>query len=232
MNARQEELFKNIVEQHINLTLPIGSKFLAEKCKLNISPATIRNDMMELEKVGLLYQPHTSAGRVPTENGYRYYINEYILKNNAFMDISKKNKQLLDGTKKNYRHLNNELAGKQLAKQVAHLADAAVVMAFAKNDVYYTGIANLFTQPEFLDVETIRNISAVVDHLDELINDIFDKVEEEKIEVKIGSNNYFNEACASILTKIKGNIFGIFGPIRMDYKRNIGLINYSRQLIK
>ncbi len=232
MNARQEKLFKNIVEQYINLALPIGSKFLAQKYKLDISPATIRNDMMELEKDGLLYQPHISAGRIPTEEGYRYYINHYILRDKEKKSISKKHKALLDKIKKDYQQTNEELLGKQLAKKVAFLADAAAIVAFAKNNVYYTGIANLFAQPEFVDTNIIRNISLVVDHLDELINGIFDKIGEEELEIKVGSHSYFNKACTTIFTKIKGNLFGILGPMRMDYKRNIGLINYSRQLIK
>jgi len=78
MNQRQEKLFKNIVQEHISQAKAIGSKFLADKYSLDISPATIRHDMVELESQGLIYQPHTSAGRIPTAKGYQYYVDNFL----------------------------------------------------------------------------------------------------------------------------------------------------------
>lgn len=74
MKKRQEEILKAVVKDYINLAEPVGSKIIYEKYNLGISPATIRNELSELEEEGYLVQPHTSAGRVPTDKGYRFYV--------------------------------------------------------------------------------------------------------------------------------------------------------------
>jgi len=74
LSARKRLILQAIVESHIRYGEPVGSKTLTANQQLNCSSATIRNEMAELEAMGLLEQPHTSAGRVPTELGYRYYV--------------------------------------------------------------------------------------------------------------------------------------------------------------
>lgn len=72
--SRKEMILKYIVELFVKTAQPVGSHYLIEQCNLNYSSATIRNDMMELENMGLLEKTHTSSGRVPSAKGYRYYI--------------------------------------------------------------------------------------------------------------------------------------------------------------
>lgn len=74
MDKRQEKILKTVVYKYITTGMPVGSKALAETLKLGISPATIRNELSKLEGMGYLSQPHTSAGRVPTDLGYRFYV--------------------------------------------------------------------------------------------------------------------------------------------------------------
>ena len=74
LSTRKRLILQAIVESHIRYGEPVGSKTLTENQQLNCSSATIRNEMAELEAMGLLEQPHTSAGRVPTELGYRFYV--------------------------------------------------------------------------------------------------------------------------------------------------------------
>lgn len=227
MNKRQEALFLNILREHIDSAQAVGSKFLVDKYKLDVSAATIRNDMAELEQEGLITHLHTSAGRVPTEKGYKYFIDNYL---SGVPELGRKDKEMLEKIKEESRGLEKAIAVKNMAKQIAGLTGSAVVVAFAKNDVYYTGIANLFVQPEFANIEVLYNISAVVDHLDEVVGDIFDSIKE--TEVKVGKDNYFDENCASILTKADNKLFGVLGPMRMDYERNLGLVNYTKKLFK
>ena len=73
MTLRQNQILIAIVEQYAEVASPVGSNILAKL--FNVSSATIRADMAELEKMGLITQPHTSAGRIPTDKGYRYYVN-------------------------------------------------------------------------------------------------------------------------------------------------------------
>ena len=76
LTKRQEEILKLIVEEYIKLAKPVGSKLLSDKMKC--SSATIRNEMMELEEMGLLEKTHTSSGRIPSEQGYRYYVDNLM----------------------------------------------------------------------------------------------------------------------------------------------------------
>ena len=93
MNKRQESLFLNIIREHIDSAQAIGSKFLVAKYNLDVSSATIRNDMAELEKEGLITQPHTSAGRIPTEKGYKHYIENYL---DNLKELNRKDKEALE----------------------------------------------------------------------------------------------------------------------------------------
>ncbi|HYF96611.1 MAG TPA: HTH domain-containing protein, partial [Patescibacteria group bacterium] len=73
MTDRQAEILRSIVEQYAEVASPVGSSLLAKL--FNVSSATIRAEMAELERLGFISQPHTSAGRIPTDKGYRYYVN-------------------------------------------------------------------------------------------------------------------------------------------------------------
>ena len=73
-------ILKAIIEAHVQAGEPVGSKYLTQNKQISLSPATIRNEMAELESLGYLEQPHTSAGRVPSEVGYRFYVNSLMQK--------------------------------------------------------------------------------------------------------------------------------------------------------
>ena len=78
LSTRREKILGAIVEQYIATGEPVGSKTLLSKLSISVSSATIRNDMAALTKLDLIYQPHTSAGRIPTEKGYRYYVDNLM----------------------------------------------------------------------------------------------------------------------------------------------------------
>ena len=78
LTPRQLQIMKTIIEEHIQSGIPVGSETLDKKHNLGISPATIRNEMVVLTKKGMLEQPHTSAGRAPTEEGYRYFVSQLM----------------------------------------------------------------------------------------------------------------------------------------------------------
>lgn len=76
--TRRQQILAAIVEQYIETGEPVGSKALLDKLNVSVSSATIRNDMAALTQLGLIYQPHTSAGRIPTQSGYRYYVDNLM----------------------------------------------------------------------------------------------------------------------------------------------------------
>ncbi|RNC29905.1 MAG: Heat-inducible transcription repressor HrcA [Candidatus Dichloromethanomonas elyunquensis] len=78
MDERKEKILKAIVQDYISTAEPVGSRTISKKSELGVSPATIRNEMSDLEEMGLIEQPHTSAGRIPSDFGYRYYV-DYLM---------------------------------------------------------------------------------------------------------------------------------------------------------
>ena len=78
LKTRQELILRAVVEEYIASGAPVGSRRLSEQCGLDAAPSTIRNDLAELEELGLLAHPHTSAGRVPTDDGYRHYVDSIV----------------------------------------------------------------------------------------------------------------------------------------------------------
>src|SRR5438477_10318692 len=78
LTARQAELLRRVVEDYVATGEPVGSRTLVERTQLEISASTVRAELAELERLGLLTHPHTSAGRVPTESGYRYYVDRLL----------------------------------------------------------------------------------------------------------------------------------------------------------
>ncbi|HHV77995.1 MAG TPA: heat-inducible transcription repressor HrcA [Firmicutes bacterium] len=80
LDERKRLVLSAVVEDYIETCTPVGSRTLSKRYNLGISPATIRNEMADLEEMGLLEQPHTSAGRVPSDRGYRYYVDELMPK--------------------------------------------------------------------------------------------------------------------------------------------------------
>jgi len=223
MNDRQKKLLNLIINEHIQTAEPVGSGFLVTKTGLGISSATIRNEMADLEKEGFIYQPHTSAGRVPTEKGYQFYVDNFVAKR----EIKATWRQSFEMVLK--QKLDKDVLLKNLAKSVVELADQTVIIAFDKNNIYYTGLANLFKKPEFANQNSIYNLSEVIDHLDDKVSKVFDKIN--KVQVLIGSKNPFGDDCSSVLGKFflkdkSSGLFIILGPKRMDYNKNLALVEY------
>lgn len=220
IDERKELILKTIIKEHIKTGAPVGSSILVDKYKLDVSPATVRNDMAELEEEGYIKQPYTSAGRIPTEKAFRFYIdnlNEKKVNEDEFLILEK----LLEN--------GNELALKQAAKLIAKLSNNAVFWAFHRHNLYYTGISNFLSQPEFSENNLIYDISAIIDRMDEIIDKTFDEIEFGD-QILLGSDNPFSKHCSSVVTKYKTKdsvcLVGILGPIRMNYERNLALIRY------
>jgi len=229
MNPRQENLFKIITSQYIKTAQPVSSNFIALAGNFELSPATIRNEMAELESQGYIYHPHTSAGRVPTELGYRFFVENFL----TDAKLGKKEQSFLDKVIKSFKGFEPQVA-KELAKGMAEFSQGAVFVAFSDSDFYYTGISNLFAQPEFGQHQLVSNLSQVIDHLDRVVNKMFDSIETD-VEIYIGSKNPFSPDCSSVVSKYKtknnSGLLGILGPTRMDYQTNFNLIKYSQELI-
>jgi len=226
ISGRKQFILETLIKEYVKTAQPVSSGVLVKKYKLDISPATVRNEMTELEEDGYIYQPHTSAGRVPTEIAYELSL--AVLKSNKKKRILKDvdEKKLDDIFKK------DGVALRQTAKAISELASGAVFWAFNKNDLYYTGLSNLFSQPEFKQVDAVCDVSGIIDRMEEIIDDIFEELSE-GTQILIGSKNPFGNFLSAILVKYKHEgahgLFGILGPMRMDYNHNLALAEFIKK---
>lgn len=223
LDKRQQELLYKITEYYIKNAIPVGSKQISED--LNLSSATIRNEMSELEKFGYLTQPHISAGRIPTQNAYKFYV-ENFLQNIKSKDFDW---SLLEEINVDFSERDSL---KDLAKKLADILELSVIIAFSKNDVFYTGMSKLFSQPEFKrDFVYVSDFSNLFDQIDEKIEGIFDKIIEiNEPVILIGEDNPFSKFCGSVVYAIDNKLISIVGPMRMDYKKTIGYINILKKI--
>lgn len=225
MNERKQKLLGLVVEHHIATAEPIGSKFLSSLDSLKVSAATIRNEMRDLEEAGYLTHPHTSAGRVPTQQGYRFYVD-------SILEPKKVTKKMRD--------VFNELSGqeaderkrmKMVAKMISNHVGNAVIVAFNKDALYYTGIGNLFAQPEFKDYQQTINISSLFDRCEEVIDSVY-KAVGDNTTVLIGEENPFGGVCSLVSTPFNSvGLVSVLGPMRMEYGKIIQILNHIHTIV-
>lgn len=228
MEERQENLLKYLIEEFYKTAQPIGSSLLVNKYYPDLSSATIRNEMAELEKEKYIIQPYTSAGRIPTEKAYLYYL-DHLLKQKK---LTKNRCDTIDEIFKIRGEMRDNI--KKISKLIAAMSSEMVFVAFDKYDFYYTGISNLLGKPEFHSQNLILNISKVIDHFDEVLENIFNKIKY-GVAVLIGSQNPFSANCSAVIAKytIKGadQLLGILGPMRMNYQENRAILEYFKDKI-
>jgi len=185
--------------------------------------------MFSLTQQGYLVQPHLSAGRIPTRKAFSYYI-ENLLSPRKIAKMKKQIKSFF--AKKNRKNV----ILKDLAKKAAELSHVLAIVASDYNYIYYTGLSYLFNQPEFSHLDLICDASEIIDNLDELVNLNFSR-NDNGINILIGDKAILGGPYALIsncryYSNLRKKIFfGLFGPMRMDYKKNIALADYISEVL-
>lgn len=219
MQERQEHILKLIIEEYLDTAEPVGSALLADEAELDVSGATVRNDMRELEDAGYLTHPHTSAGRIPTGRGYRYYV-DHLMK---IANPKKRQKEMIDEAR------DEDVRG--IARYLSDEMSAVAMIAFGKDSVYYTGIGNLFREPEFRDYDRMVAVSEAFDRVDECISDLFTAGAGNGALALIGNDNPIDEECSVLVSDIGGHrLLSLVAPLRFDYSRALGLLSYIHEV--
>lgn len=217
MDERKKLILDIIIKDFIATGQPVASNSMVEKHDLPFSPATVRNEMAELEAEGWIAQPYTSAGRIPTEKAYILHI-----QGAAPATLPKREEAVLGDC-------FGEAEARQTAKNLAHLSGLAVVWAFHKYHVYYTGLTNLLQQPEFDRPNLVYDMSAIIDRVDEIVGDIFDTTAFEP-GIVLGQDSPFGAFSGAILSRYRSadsiGLIGILGPLRMDYHANLSRLDF------
>ncbi|MDO8505511.1 MAG: hypothetical protein Q7S48_02965 [bacterium] len=227
LDTRKEQLLAAVVREHAKTAQPVASDAMKEKAGLDVSGATIRNEMLALEKAGYLRQRHTSAGRVPTEAGYRYYVTHCLEEQNVREEMGQMQSAVSPAQE-------YETRLKQLARELAGEMREGVFIGFTPQSSYYTGLSYLFEQPEFESVDFVRHMGDIVDNLDRIVAELFED-EALGVQVYVGSENPFGAQCGTVLLRAGTDramtMMGVLGPMRMDYDRVIGMMKELEQIL-
>ncbi len=234
LTQRQIEILKSIIKEYSETGLPVGSEILEKKYKIGVSPATIRNEMVELAKKGYLKKTHFSSGRIPSAKGFRFYIN-HLMKQKELStsdEVAYKN-GIWDEREETHRLLS------QAVRVLSQRTGLLSLITTNNGDLYYSGISNLLNQPEFLDLNLSRNLFSRLDEVDfwERILDDFEKMEED-IRCMLGEEDFHDpifDACASVWGEFQGKtirgLVGVIGSKRMYYDFIIPQIRYFSNLL-
>lgn len=219
LDDRKKRILQAIVDYYLDNAEPIASKIIANDYGLELSSATIRNEMAEMEEMGLIEKPHTSSGRIPSDLGYRYYVDDIM---NVDRVDEKEIVKVLDSINKGDKDI---LQAVSMA-----LSGATHYTAISLDDdtMFLYGRNNVFDYPEFNDVESLKKFMYLLEE-EELIREVISKSHGPDITVRIGKENTLEQMQDySLITfsyQDKGDI-AIVGPRRMDYSKVIGYIKY------
>jgi len=233
---RKNQILSAIIEHFVQTAEPVGSKTIILTYNFKVSPATVRNDMADLEEEGLIMQPHTSSGRVPTDKGYRLYVDELADYGRA--------KNLAEQTLLTLMKARSaENAKQRVNEAVALLSQASPNMAFATiphNDrTFFMGFSKMLRQPEFMEaplkasqvMEVMEDQSSFLKGLDGMdINS--------ETKIFIGEENLLPgiESCSMIVTDYNYDghhgVIGLLGPKRMPYAYNTAVLKQVRDLFE
>lgn len=231
MTDRQAKLLSTIIEQYAEVAAPVGSVLLAKL--FNVSSATIRNEMSELERMGYISQPHTSAGRIPTDKGYRFFVNQI-----TDADVTSP----IDETR-NSRAITTRVENSgEPAQAIKSAVDSLVQLthnlglATIGNQLYIAGYSNLFGQPEFLDPLHSREVANLLDNLEPWLREA---APNEALNVYIGRENPIGRSAgvSLIISRYSSpysdhSYIGILGPTRQSYRSVMGLVEQTGRTLE
>jgi transcriptional regulator of heat shock response len=235
IKARKDKILTITINQYINTSSPVSSSFIAEEYLLDLSSATIRNVLAELEYEGYLTQPHTSAGRIPTEKGYRYYV-DYLMEEIQLLEAEKEH------IKAEYKRASLALDSllDKTSQVISNTTQYTSIISVDgwDNKLFCGGTSFVACYPDYQDIDKIRSILVALDEKEKLL-EIINKKLARKIEIFIGHEMTLSEInnCSLVVSSFKtkegpsGRI-AVLGPTRMHYERVVPTLNYFATLME
>lgn len=242
ITKRQKEILFAVIEEYAETAAPVGSVTLAKL--FGVSSATIRSEMAKLEEAGLIAQPHTSAGRIPTDAGYRLYVNELSENTRDGADdfterageSSTGRKLIADKSLERSAHvLEIRVSSQKRADFAIRGAVDSLVeltgnlgLATIGDQLYLAGMSRLFTQPEFANTTRVQAVAKLLDNLEPWLREA---APGEPLNIFIGHENPIGKASgvSLIISKFRSpysdkSYIGVLGPTRQNYGRVMSLV--------
>ncbi|MFY9228068.1 MAG: transcriptional regulator [Candidatus Microsaccharimonas sp.] len=234
MTDRQREILAAIIEQHAEIAAPVGSVMLAKL--FGVSSATIRSEMARLEEMGMIEQPHTSAGRVPTDAGYRFYVNSLneAHANEVQSLLPDRSARAIDARV----NTHGNRADRAIRSAVDSLVDLTQNLGIATigDELYLSGIGNLFSQPEFLQGNHAQAVAQLIDNLEPWLREA---APNEPLNVYIGSENPIGKTSGAtlIISRFRSpysdnSYIGVLGPTRQSYAKVMRLVRHAGAMLE
>lgn len=233
MNARYAQLLYELVDEYIQTAEPVGSFTLQQLSRLDVSSATIRSMLRSLEDEGYLLQPHTSAGRIPTDKGYRHYVDHLRIRQ---LQVQQQQRLLAL-----YEALREEYGGhaRPIAKALSRAARTVAVSAWiSSDDIQEAGLPTMFRQAEEQYLAAMRDAMAFLDDIEHYLT-TFLQPNSRAADIYIGRENpVLRTEHISVLARTACTAEGesvvllLIGPKRMPYRRNVALLNGMANVIE
>lgn len=223
MTERQEAILLSIIEQYAEVASPVGSSLLAKL--FGVSSATVRAEMAELERLGYIKQPHTSAGRIPTDKGYRFYVN-HLSEQHQQAELPERRGEKAIAT----RIQHGGLPERTIRNAVDTLVELTHNLGLATigDQLYMSGLSNLFGQPEFMHPGQVQEVARLLDNLEPWLKEA---APNDPLSVYIGRENPIGRGagCSLIISKFRSpysdrSYIGILGPTRQSYRDVTALV--------
>ena len=242
ITPRQTQILVAIIEQYAEVASPVGSVTLAKL--FNVSSATIRSEMVKLEDLGLITQPHTSAGRIPTDKGYRFYVNRLTAQSEGEDEQILLNANNSKDSLRGFRAISsrvsaqNDRADHAIRSAVDSLVELTGNLGLATigDQLYINGIYNLFSQPEFESGEAVQSVAQLLDNLEPWLREV---TPNEPLNVYIGSENPIGKSSGAslIISKFESpfsenSYIGVLGPTRQNYGKVVRLVQKTGEFLE
>ena len=239
MTDRQREILFAIIEEYAELATPVGSVTLAKL--FDVSSATIRAEMVKLEEMGYIMQPHTSAGRVPTDAGYRLYVNQ--LQQNLEGESHRIESESGGSTDRTKRALETRIQAQTRSDYAIRSAVDSLVeltgnlgLATVGDQLYISGFGNLFSQPEFSQSTQVQAVAKLLDNIKPWLREVSPN---ETINVYIGTENPVGKTSnvSLIISRFRSPVsdhsyIGVLGPTRQSDKRVMSLVRHAGLMLE
>lgn len=227
LDDRKKRILEAIVEEYVQTAEPVSSGAIAKNYDLGCSSATIRNDMAELEDIGYLDKPHTSAGRIPSNKGYRLYV-DTMIRDDTLTPMEIQYIKFRLGGKVNELEELVKIATETLSE----ITNYTTMLINSNHNIEFNLLKNMFNFPELQRVDIAQNLITLLDEKEKLLQEI-NSVLADDIDIHIGNENDIDVLKDfSIITynhvlngRYMGTI-GIIGPTRMNYSKVIPLMKY------
>lgn len=234
LTQRQIDILKSLIEEYIETAEAVGSETLEKKHSVSASPATIRNDMVKLTELGYLKKPHTSAGRIPTPAGMKFYVMQLMKEKELSVveEVAVKEK-LWDFRDRTQRFM------KELTKALAEKTHTLAVATTNQGDFYASGYANILEMPEFYDIDITKSLLLAIDEYECFYQVCANATGDEDVHILMGEelgpqlSGPYGFVFTNYQTpmQLAGQI-GVIGPTRLHYTSVVPMVRYFGDLVE